>query len=262
MTHSYSDGVLSHHHPTELTRLQALECAADAASWKALASVQLRAGDHVLDAGAGAGALARRLAATHPHVQVTATDLDTRFLDNHGCANLTITRHDLSRDDFPPRCFRLIHTRAVLVHIPDRDQTLHRMATWLAPGGTLLVEEPHLHVDDLRNHLLRRTLDAASQVISSQHGFDPVWATRLPELMRTAGLEQIVDIPVIWTPDEQEKWMRVLALSVDQLKYTLTQAGLLSDSEITEFLSLCTTGKLHETCLEMITIRGVKAADP
>ena len=48
---------------------------------------------------------------------------------------------DLRTDDFPERSFDLIHTRAVLMHLENRMATLMRMASWLSPGGWLLVED-------------------------------------------------------------------------------------------------------------------------
>jgi SAM-dependent methyltransferase len=52
-----------------------------------------------------------------------------------------VLRHDVTRDDFPEAFFDFVHTRAVLMHLPERMATLRRMASWLAPGGWLLVEE-------------------------------------------------------------------------------------------------------------------------
>lgn len=38
--------------------------------------------------------------------------------------------------------FDLVHTRAVLMHIPVDDELLERMVSWLRPGRWLLLEEP------------------------------------------------------------------------------------------------------------------------
>jgi len=53
-----------------------------------------------------------------------------------------VLRHDVRTDDFPAGSFDLVHVRAVLMHIPDRMVTLRRMASWLAPDGWLVAEEP------------------------------------------------------------------------------------------------------------------------
>ena len=41
----------------------------------------------------------------------------------------------------PPESFDLIHTRCVLMHVPNRRRALQRMVGWLKPGGWLVVEE-------------------------------------------------------------------------------------------------------------------------
>jgi hypothetical protein len=66
-------------------------------------------------------------------------------------------RHDIRTDTFPSSSFNLVHTRAVLMHISPSVDLLQRIATWLAPGGWLLLEEPDFGM---------WTGDA-----------DPVWAT-------------------------------------------------------------------------------------
>ena len=96
-----------------------------------------------LEIGGGRGSIARWLCQDlAPQGQVTATDLDTGFLSRLALPNLTVLRHDVRTDDFPEGSFDLVHVRAVLMHIPDRMATLQRMASWLAPDGWLMAEEP------------------------------------------------------------------------------------------------------------------------
>jgi trans-aconitate methyltransferase len=96
-----------------------------------------------LEIGGGRGSIARWLAQNvAPQGHVTATDLETDFLSRLALPNLTVLRHDVRTDDFPESSFDLVHVRAVLMHIPARMATLRRMASWLAPGGWLVAEEP------------------------------------------------------------------------------------------------------------------------
>jgi SAM-dependent methyltransferase len=74
--------------------------------------------------------------------RVTATDLQLGFLTEIDASNVEVLRHDIRTDTFPPRSFDLIHTRAVLMHISPGVDLLRRIATWLAPGGWLVLEEP------------------------------------------------------------------------------------------------------------------------
>jgi hypothetical protein len=72
---------------------------------------------------------------------VTATDLETDFLEELSLVNLDVQRHDLTKHPFPEGSFGFVHARAVLMHLPNRMEILRRMVSWLCPDGWLLVEE-------------------------------------------------------------------------------------------------------------------------
>jgi SAM-dependent methyltransferase len=72
--------------------------------------------------------------------RVVATDLDPRFLDGHGRANLDVRKHDIVTDPLEEAAFDLAHARAVLDHIPDRQRALERMISAVRPGGWLVLE--------------------------------------------------------------------------------------------------------------------------
>jgi len=71
-----------------------------------------------------------------------STDLDVGFLEALDLRNVEVLRHDIRVDDFPQASFDLVHTRAVLMHVPVDAGLLSRMVSWLRPGGWLLLEEP------------------------------------------------------------------------------------------------------------------------
>jgi SAM-dependent methyltransferase len=73
---------------------------------------------------------------------VVAVDLDTRFIDSeHG---IEAHRADLLVDELDRDAFDLVHCRAVLHHLPGKqDQALEKMASAVRPGGLLVVEEPY-----------------------------------------------------------------------------------------------------------------------
>jgi ubiquinone/menaquinone biosynthesis C-methylase UbiE len=92
-------------------------------------------GWHCLEVGAGGGSIATWLcdrvgAAGH----VVATDIDPRFLDAVGSPNLEVRRHDIASDPLPEAAFDLVHTRLVLVHLPEREAALRRIVRALKPG--------------------------------------------------------------------------------------------------------------------------------
>jgi len=64
------------------------------------------------------------------------------YLDAIDASNVEVLRHDLRRETFRDESFDLVHTRAVLMHIPADRELLRRIVSWLEPGGWLLLEEP------------------------------------------------------------------------------------------------------------------------
>jgi SAM-dependent methyltransferase len=70
-----------------------------------------------------------------------ATDIDPRFLKTLKHPNIEVRRHNIATDPLPEAAFDLVHTRLVLLHIPQREEALERMIAALKPGGWLVVEE-------------------------------------------------------------------------------------------------------------------------
>src|SRR5579859_3954836 len=127
----------------ERRRLDLLAERHDPLTKRRIGSLGLAQGVRCLEIGGGRGSIARWLCEhVAPRGLVTATDLDTGFLSELALPNLTVLRHDVRSDDFPEGSFDLVHVRAVLMHIPGRMAVLRRMASWLAPGGWLVAEEP------------------------------------------------------------------------------------------------------------------------
>jgi len=77
-----------------------------------------------------------------PHGHVLTTDVDTRFFETVGLANVEVRRHDILTDRLPDATLDLAYARAVLEHLPDPDLALDRMVTTLKPGGWLMVGVP------------------------------------------------------------------------------------------------------------------------
>lgn len=143
-----------------------------------------------LDIGAGLGTVARWLAQEYRDAQVVATDVSTDFLRDLTEPNLTVLRHDLTVDDFPPASFDLIHTRWVLSNLREPVALLRRIVAWLAPGGWLLVEEgTDFAVTGSPHDALRRTTIACLRAANRRFGADGRWTRELPTHLAELGLE-------------------------------------------------------------------------
>jgi len=124
------------------TRFAALSQLFDAATERCLLDRGLRAGWRCLEVGVGNGSIARWLSdRVGSGGRVLATDIDSRFLEGLARDNLATRKHDITRDLLPERSFDLVHVRMVLIHLPERDDVLRRLASAVAPGGWLVCEE-------------------------------------------------------------------------------------------------------------------------
>lgn len=113
----------------------------DPGTIRALQSIGVQEGWKCLEVGGGAGSIAAWLASkVAPTGNVVATDLQTSFLEAKNLPGLSVERHDIAVDSLEENHFDLIHSRAVLEHLPDREVALDKMVAALKPGGWLLLE--------------------------------------------------------------------------------------------------------------------------
>jgi len=131
-----------HTNADERRRLQLLAQRLDPITIRRVERLALAHTARCLEVGGGQGSIARWLCEyVGQGGRVTATDLETDFLEQLSLPNLEVLRHDVTTDEFPVESFDFVHARAVLMHIGQRMATLRRMVSWLAPGGWLLVED-------------------------------------------------------------------------------------------------------------------------
>jgi hypothetical protein len=69
-----------------------------------------------------------------------ATDVNLQRL-SHLRAPVEVRRHDIARDDLESAAYDLVHCRLGLEHLTEPVVAPHKMATAVAPGGWLVVEE-------------------------------------------------------------------------------------------------------------------------
>ena len=204
--------------PYTISRIQALGLAAD---W------------HCLEIGAGRGSMARWLADQCPQGLVVATDLDVSLFDTEGRTNLVIRQHDITTDDFPPDTFHLIHARGILTHVPDREAVCRRMASWLRPGGWLLVADPASFPVDSSPHELMRKAGAASTMVMRQLiGTDPNWARTFPAPLVAAGLVDVDAECRLRMMRGGTTEAKMFALMIGQMAPHMVNTGLITSEEI------------------------------
>jgi SAM-dependent methyltransferase len=126
---------------SESTRLRNIQQASDSFTIKHLEATGIGQGWRCLEIGAGGGSIAGwlgdRVGATG---SVVATDVDLQRLGDLG-APVEVRRHDIAREGLESAAYDLVHCRLVLQHLTEPVVALQKMATAVAPGGWLVVEE-------------------------------------------------------------------------------------------------------------------------
>ena len=118
-----------------------IESLFDSYSTRRLADLGVSEGWQCLEVGFGAGGVALWLADQVGSTgRVVATDLDPRFLDGHGRANLEVRKHDIAADPLEEAAFDLVHARLRPGMVPDWQRALERMISAVRPGGWLVLE--------------------------------------------------------------------------------------------------------------------------
>ncbi len=108
---------------------------------------ELMDGQRVLELGCGWGSLSLWMAERFPKSRITAvsnSSTQKRFIDNlareRGLTNLNIVTCDVNDLDFPPSTrFDRVVSVEMFEHVRNYETLMARIATWLAPHGTLFV---------------------------------------------------------------------------------------------------------------------------
>ena len=236
----------------ERRRLELLERLNDPATLAHLETIGVGPGWRCLEIGGGGGSVTRWLCErVGESGRVVATDLDTRFLDEIGAANLEVRKHDVLEDELESGAYDLVHSRFLLEHLPAYRDALARMVDALAPGGWILLEDVDfagaiLGDPDQRPGYPPESIPVAAEITAGMlamaptRGIQPELGRRLPALLAESGLEQIGAegrTSWMWTGTEEAELGR---LSLERVTKVAVEMGALSEEDRARYMAVVT----------------------
>lgn len=226
----YGDVLFASVRPDEDDRLSGLAEAFDQASRSVLRSLGLDGTWKCLDVGAGTGTLSSWLAGmTTGPGRVCAVDRDVRFLRRLPTTGLEIIEADITDLAFDPGQFDLVHARFVLMHLRQRDELLPRLASWVKPGGLLVLSDSLAVGGETSPYApYRQTVQSLWQMLANTIGTDRHYAARYPQALTDIGLVEIgtdMHLPVVGL---DAGFSRFLNLTLRQSRDNLLADGLQS----------------------------------
>jgi SAM-dependent methyltransferase len=175
----------------ERDRLQLLEQFMDPVTEQRLDKVGVGPDWHCLEVGAGAGSVVRMVAErVGAGGRVLAVDLQPTLLRDLDLPNVEVRQLDVVTEELPEAAFDFVHTRAVLMHIGQRDQVLPKLVKALRPGGILLLEEVDMSPAFEGDTIFARAVRAVHPYIEAAGG-SLRWARAMPDWVAAAGLADI-----------------------------------------------------------------------
>ena len=182
----------------ERERLTAAETANDDKSRRHLLELGVGPGWSCLEVGAGCGSITRWLAErVGRDGRVVAIDVDTRFLQEINQPNVEIRRLDVLRDALEDSTYDLVHSRLLLMHLPDPQLVVRRMIQATRLGGWIMIEEADFasfRGADSSNPLSESFAEkfrAISDAAGRLKLFDPYFGRRVRALLEREGLSEV-----------------------------------------------------------------------
>ncbi len=229
------------HRASEHRRLEAMSELYDEGTTTALEGLGVGPGWSCLEAGAGAGSVARWLAErVAPDGRVVAADVTTRYLDELAAeGNITVQQVDLADGPVASAAFDLVHARAVVEWVPDRPRALANLVEAARPGGLVVVEDVDdltVGVSNLEDPVWRRVGPAIGELAAAL-GADLQFGRRLPAQMSAAGLVDVSCSVRAVMRRGGDASLDFLRLSVAQVREGLLQQAVVSEQEYADCLA-------------------------
>ena len=188
-------------------------------------------GARCLEVGGGSGSIARWMSErVGESGRVVVTDINTRFLEAITAPNVEIRNHDITKDPLEESAFDVVHTRLVLLHLPEKERALDRMIAALKPGGWVVLQEfdaLSMTTDPTvieSEHLLRSQV--ALWDVMAARGADVRFGRQLYPALESRGLLDVQAEGHVMVHRGGAAGARLMRSNFDQLRDALIEAGL------------------------------------
>ena len=157
-----------------------------------------------------------------------ATDIDLQFVGEQP-DNVIVRQHDIAVDRLPAEHFDLVHARAVLQHVPAREQALANMVAATKPGGWVVIEDVDWLVFDAQDlpepfATLQRTVRSST---TAANGYDGYWGRRMLGALRDAGLVDVESKGKVVTMHGGTPSAEWYVLALERARPALVESGVL-----------------------------------
>jgi SAM-dependent methyltransferase len=211
-------------------RLSLLEEVMDPGTIRRMGALGVGPGWRCAEVGAGGGSIARWLC-SRVGVQghVVAVDLDTRFVDGSGEPNLEVRQADVVTSDLERGAFDLVHTRALLMHLPAREEVLERLVAAVRPGGWLLLEEGDFYpLSATADGAYRQVWEELLEVWTAAGGAAD-WARGIPALLDARALDSVDSETTVHSFRGGSATARFVQVTMEQLRGPVLAGGRLAE---------------------------------
>jgi ubiquinone/menaquinone biosynthesis C-methylase UbiE len=226
----------------ERLRIQGTAMAPDSAIM--LERIGVGAGWHCLDLGCGPGGItglmSERVGASGRVVGLDADPVFVAHARRHGPANVEFVIGDAYQSNLPSGSFDLVHMRFVASTAGGPEALLKEAIRLARPGGTVALQEPDMStLNCYPPHPAWQRLKAALIAAFASAGADINLAQRLFGLARAAGLADVQYRPFLLGVRADDPWIDYLPSTVESLRGTIVDRGLLSPAELRAALADC-----------------------
>ncbi len=216
-------------------RFRGLEALYDDQTQRHIEARGIDVGWACLEVGGGSGSVAHWLSGrVGPTGRVLVTDIDPRHLASLAVGNVSVAKHDIGNDALEPGAFDFIHTRLVLVHVPQREQAIRNMIAALKPGGWLVLEEFDAqsmlpNPQRFGEHYLKTM--QAFQHATILKGVDTAFGRKLPRLLQRFGLNEVGAEGRTVMSGGGSPGALVMRANFDQIKADILATGIVTERE-------------------------------